>query len=82
MFLKAFQTALSDEDLPMIVSPLITYQASDRNTEEFNIGYDNAFTTKALYRLRVKWPIIGEACLDQVFTSLKAIGFFDLLTKL
>lgn len=82
MFLKAFQAALSDEELSMVVSPLITYQASDRNTEEFNIGYDNAFTTKALYRLRVKWPIIGEAYLDQVFTSLKAIGFFDLLTKL
>ena len=79
-FENAFRAALSDDALSMIVSPLITYQASDRNTQEFNIGYDNAFTTKALYRLRVKWPIIGEKYLDQVFTSLATIGFFDLMT--
>jgi len=35
---------------------------------------------KALYRLGVKWPIISEGYLDQVFTSLKTIGFFDLMT--
>ncbi|MBP3901127.1 MAG: hypothetical protein J6D53_06710 [Blautia sp.] len=65
----------------MIVSPLITYQTSDVNMEEFNIGYDNAFTTKALYRLHVKWPIISESYLDRVFTSLRTIGFFDLMTE-
>ena len=76
-FEEAFRSALNDETLSMAVSPLITYQASDRNTEEFNIGYDNTFTTKALYRLRIKWPIIGEAYLDQMFTALRTIGFFD-----
>ena len=79
-FQEAFQAALNDEELSMTVSPLITYQVSDRNTVEFNIGYDNAFTTKALYRLRVKWPIISEEYLDQVFTALRTIGFFDLMT--
>ena len=79
-FEEAFRAALSDEALSMVVSPLITYQASDRNTMEFHIGCDNAFTTKALYRLHVKWPIITEACLDQVFSSLAAIGFFDLMS--
>ena len=38
------------------------------------------FTTNTLYRLYVKWPIISEAYLDQVFTSLRTIGFFDLMT--
>ena len=79
-FQADFQSALADEEMSMIVSPLITYQTSDVNMEEFNIGYDNAFTTKALYRLHVKWPIISEAYLDQVFTSLRTIGFFDLMT--
>ncbi len=74
---KAFQAALSDEVLASVVSPLITYQNSDQNMEEFEIGYDNAFTTKALYRLHVRWPIINEAYLDQLFMTLNAFGFFD-----
>jgi len=45
--------------------------------KEFEIGYDNSFTTKALYRLRFKWPIINEAYLDQLFMTLNAFGFFD-----
>lgn len=48
--------------------------------EQFEIPFDNSFTTKTLYRLHVKWPIISEAYLDQVFTSLRTIGFFDLMT--
>ena len=77
-FEETFRAALADEELSMAVSPLITYQTSNRSAEEFEIGYDNAFTTKALYRLQVKWPIISEAYLDQVFTALQTIGFFDL----
>jgi len=79
---KAFQEALNDRELSMIVSLLITYQTSDRNTKEFNIGYDNAFTTKVLYRLKVKWPIIADGYLDQVFTTLRTIGFLDLMTDM
>ena len=73
-FDNAFRAALNDDVLASVVSPLITYQNSDRNTDEFEIGYDNAFTTKALYRLHVKWPIINEAYLDQLFATLKASG--------
>ena len=76
-FEDAFRAALNDEVLASVVSPLITYQNSDQNSDEFEIGYDNAFTTKALYRLHVKWPIINEAYLDQLFMTLKAFGFFD-----
>ncbi len=76
-FAEAFNNALADERLSEAVSPLISYQASDRNTVEFFIDYDNAFTTKALYRLGFKWPIINEDYLGNVFESLSAMAFFD-----
>ena len=41
--------------------------------------HEGIFTTKARYRLGVKWPIINEAYLDQMFTALRTIGFFDLM---
>ena len=47
------------------------------NTIEFFIDYDNTFTTKALYRLGFKWPIINEKYLENVFESLSALAFFD-----
>lgn len=76
-FTEAFSTALSDEKLSEAVSPLISYQASDQNTVEFFIDYDNTFTTKALYRLDFKWPIINEDYLRNVFDSLSSLAFFD-----
>ena len=76
-FTEAFNNALSDDKLSEYVSPLISYQASDSNTIEFFIDYDNAFTTKALYRLGFKWPIINEDYLQNVFESLSALAFFD-----
>ena len=51
------RAALEDEKLSAVVASLITYEASDPNIDEFFIDYDNAFTTKALYRMRIKWPI-------------------------
>ncbi|MBQ9679343.1 MAG: amino acid adenylation domain-containing protein [Ruminococcus sp.] len=76
-FGRAFNNALNDEKLSEAVSPLISYQASDQNTVEFFIDYDNAFTTKALYRLGFKWPIINEDYLKNVFDSLDSLAFFD-----
>ena len=76
-FIEAFNKALADEKLSEYVSPLISYQASDQNTIEFFIDYDNTFTTKALYRLGFKWPIINEKYLENVFESLSALAFFD-----
>ncbi len=76
-FSEAFSSALSDEKLSESVSPLISYQASDMNTIEFFIDYDNTFTTKALYRLGFKWPIINEDYLKNVFDSLSSLAFFD-----
>ena len=57
IFEEAFRSALEDEKLSAVVASLITYEASDPNTDEFLIDYDNAFTTKAFYRMRIKWPI-------------------------
>ena len=76
-FIEAFNNAISDEKLSELVSPLISYQASDKNTVEFFIDYDNSFTTKALYRLGFKWPIINEDYLKNVFDSLSGLAFFD-----
>ena len=76
-FIEAFNAALSDEKRSELVSPLISYQASDKNTIEFFIDYDNSFTTKALYRLGFKWPIINEDYLKNVFDSLSGLAFFD-----
>lgn len=76
-FEDTFQKMLRDEKLSTLVAPLLTYQASDQNTEEFFIGYDNTFTTKVLYRMRIKWPIINENYLDRMFTALSTLGFFD-----
>ena len=45
-FTETFNKALADEKRSEYVSPLISYQASDKNTIEFFIDYDNAFTTK------------------------------------
>ncbi len=76
-FTEVFNKALADEKLSEYISPLISYQASDMNTIEFFIDYDNTFTTKALYRLGFKWPIINEKYLENVFESLSALAFFD-----
>ena len=76
-YLEAFEAALADEELSLIVSPLIAYQASDKNTVEFDSNNDNTFTVKVLYRLGFKWPIIDERYLDQMFEALETLGFFD-----
>ena len=76
-FSEAFRSALADEKSSGTVAPLISYQASDKNKMEFFLGYDNTFTTKALYRQGYKWPIISERYLDSAFRSLSTLGYFD-----
>ena len=76
-FDEMFGRALADDSLNELISPLISYQASDKNTVEFYIGHNNDFTTKALYRLGFKWPIINEDYLKNVFEALETLAFFD-----
>lgn len=76
-FIESLNTVLKDENKNMLVSGLISYASSDNDkTEEF-IGYDNSFTTKALYRLGFKWPIINETYLANALNALATLGFFD-----
>lgn len=75
-FMEAFNAAFSDEKLNDILSPLISYQSADKNVTEFWIDHDNSFTTKALYRLEFKWPIINEKYLANAFEALDSLGFF------
>ena len=76
-FIESLNRVLKDEKKNMLISGLISYATSDSDrTEEF-IGYDNSFTTKALYRLGFKWPIINEKYLANALNALATLGFFD-----
>ena len=77
VFRKRFGEAMADEKKSSVVSPLIAYQVSDKNTVEFMIGYDNSFTTKALYRLGFKWPMTDTAYLDSAIRALDTLSFFE-----
>lgn len=77
VFGKRFRQAMADEKKSSIVSPLIAYQVSDKNTIEFMIGYDNSFTTKALYRLGFKWPMTDTAYLNAAINALMTLSFFE-----
>ncbi len=75
-FQEAFNAALSDEKMNEIMSPLISYRASEGEAAQYFIGHDNTFTTKMLYQLGFKWPIINEDYLANAFMALEGFGFF------
>lgn len=76
-FAEALNKALADEKKNMLISGLISYASSDKEKSEEYIGYDMSFTTKALYRLGFKWPIINEVYLENALKALASLGFFD-----
>lgn len=76
-FMEAMNQALADEKKNMLVSGLISYASSDEEKSEEMIGYENSFTTKALYRLGFKWPMINEIYLQKSLEALATLGFFD-----
>ena len=76
-FAEALNKALADEKKNMLISGLISYASSDKEKSEEYIGYDMSFTTKALYRLGFKWPIISEVYLENALKALASLGFFD-----
>ena len=75
-FQQAFNDALSDEKMNEILSPLISYKGAQGEAVQFWIGHDNSFTTKMLYHLGFKWPIINEDYLSNAFSALEGFGFF------
>ncbi|MBO7673390.1 MAG: SDR family oxidoreductase, partial [Atopobiaceae bacterium] len=58
------------------VSGLIAY-ASHNTQSACYLGYENSFTTRALYRLGWKWPIIDDAYLQSAISKLDELGFFE-----
>lgn len=77
VFADALNAALKDESKNMLISGLISYASSDRERSEEYIGCDISFTTKSLYRLGFKWPITGEAYLENALNALATLGFFE-----
>ncbi len=76
VFAEAFHSALTNEKTNANVSPLISYLSSDNQEAEFYIDNDSTFTTKALYRLGFKWPIINENYIQNTITALASLGYF------
>lgn len=58
------------------VGGLIAYSTNNTNRSYF-LGYENTFTTRALYRLGWKWPITDDAYLTGAIGKLDALDFFD-----
>ncbi len=75
-YVKHFNTQLSDEEMNMKISSLISYNSSDGEQHRF-IGSDNAFTIKVLYRLGFAWPLIAEDYVDRAIEALSTLDFFD-----
>ena len=75
-FRRKFDEAIADEKMNEVLSPLISYKGSAGEAVQFYIGHDNSFTTKMLYHLGFKWPIINESYLDNAFEALEGFEFF------
>ena len=58
------------------VSGLIAY-ASHGTQSACYLGYEDVFTTRALYRLGWKWPITDDAYLTSAIAKLDSLGFFE-----
>lgn len=68
---------MSDDNKNEDVSVLITYNKDNMAKKNIFIGYNNDFTTKALYRINFRWPIITEDYIEKAILALKTLGFFD-----
>ncbi|MBR3326129.1 MAG: hypothetical protein IKG22_02250 [Atopobiaceae bacterium] len=58
------------------VSCLIAYASHDQQSACY-LGYEDIFTTRVLYRLGWKWPIIDDAYLQSAISKLDDLGFFE-----
>lgn len=76
-FSSAMMSAMKDESKNMLISGLISYLDSDSEKTRSYVGYNNTFTTKALYMLNFKWPITDEKYLTKAIKSLDTLGYFD-----
>ena len=72
----ALKLAMQDEDKNLLVSSLIAYNESDKKLYE-EIDHDDAFTVKALYRLKCRWSITDENYIRNAIEALDTLGFFE-----
>ncbi len=71
----ALKFAMHDEKKNLLVSSLIAYNETDENFRK-EIDHDDAFTIKALYRLRCRWSITDENYIKNAIEALDTLGFF------
>lgn len=67
---------MKDETKNNLVSILISYNL-DSNKKIVFIGYDCKFTTKILYRINFRWPIVTEDYIEKSLLALMRLGYFD-----
>ena len=75
-FNKILFSYLEDDKKNDDVSALISYNQDEKKKTVF-IGYDSKFTTKALYRIHYRWPIVTEDYIEKSLSALKTLGYFD-----
>ena len=72
---EVFNEYLKDEKKNDAVSILISYEMGESKKAIF-VDYDNKFTTKALYRINYRWPIITEDYIEKSIEAMMKLGFF------
>ena len=75
-FEQTLKDAKKDDKLKKIASPLLYFRSTGNKDADSIIGHSNRFTTKALYRLSFKWPIITDDYLANTFRILEKLDFF------
>ena len=75
-FDNVLNSFMKDEIKNDLVSILISYNL-DSNKKTVFIGYDSAFTTKVLYRISFRWPIVTEDYIEKSLLALMHLGYFD-----
>ena len=74
-FDRTFTEKLRDEKVSQEISGLISYMGNNGESRR-QIGSDNRYTVKALYRLGFSWPIIDLEYIDRAIRSLETFRFF------
>ncbi|MCQ2288636.1 MAG: amino acid adenylation domain-containing protein [Muribaculaceae bacterium] len=75
-FDAVIKKATEDEEMTLRLRPLMAYAASGGN-KVVNLGYDNSFTTQALYRLGFSWAYTSWDYVERFIKSIAGLDFFD-----
>ena len=75
-FEEAYKAAYANKEKRRIVAPVAPEKSKEGFLAGGYIGHSNTFTTKALYRMKFKWPIINEEYMANAFRALKELDFF------